>query len=171
MTLHDNAIALLVLENCSSVVYEDTQKLMLKTMADLHLDVGISLVFSRMDEFCTAYQQARDVLEWNRRIPHSLKKQISWDRRYPSEHRTHRYSEIEFYELMDEFEGPQKLIKYVRPALYRLREYDQETGNELYHTLEIYLQSFHNNKETANLLCISYNLLHIEWKKSVTLLK
>lgn len=66
----------------SSVVYEDTQKLMLKTMADLHLDVGISLVFSRMDEFCTAYQQARDVLEWNRRIPDSLKKQISWDRRY-----------------------------------------------------------------------------------------
>lgn len=89
----------------------------------------------------------------------------------PSEHRTHRYSEIEFYELMDEFEEPQKLIKYVHPALYRLREYDQETGNELYHTLEIYLQSFHNNKETANLLCIHRNSLHIEWKKSVTLLK
>lgn len=164
MTLHDNAIALLVPDR-SSVVYEDTQKLMLKTMADLHLDVGISLVFSRMDEFCTAYQQARDVLEWNRRIPDSLKKQISWDRRYPSEHRTHRYSEIEFYELMDEFEEPQKLIKYVHPALYRLREYDQETGNELYHTLEIYLQSFHNNKETANLLCIHRNSLAYRMEK------
>ena len=78
MTLHDNAIALLVPDR-SSVVYEDTQKLMLKTMADLHLDVGISLVFSRMDEFYTAYQQARNVLEWNRRIPDSLKKQISWE--------------------------------------------------------------------------------------------
>ena len=164
MTLHDNAIALLVPDR-SSVVYEDTQKLMLKTMADLHLDVGISLVFSRMDEFYTAYQQARNVLEWNRRIPDSLKKQISWDRRYPSEHRTHRYSEIEFYELMDEFEEPQKLIKYVHPALYRLREYDQETGNELYHTLEIYLQSFHNNKETANLLCIHRNSLAYRMEK------
>ena len=138
---------------------------MSKTMADLHLDVGISLVFSRMDEFCTAYQQARDVLELNRRIPDSLKKQISWDRRYPSEHRTHRYSEIEFYELMDEFEEPQKLIKYVHPALYRLWEYDQETGNELYHTLEIYLQSFHNNKETANLLCIHRNSLAYRMEK------
>ena len=112
MTLHDNAIALLVPDR-SSVVYEDTQKLMLKTMADLHLDVGISLVFSRMDEF----------------------------------------------------EEPQKLIKYVHPALYRLREYDQETGNELYHTLEIYLQSFHNNKETANLLCIHRNSLAYRMEK------
>lgn len=66
---------------------------------------------------------------------------------------------------MDEFEEPQKLIKYVHPALYRLREYDQETGNELYHTLEIYLQSFHNNKETANLLCIHRNSLAYRMEK------
>ncbi len=91
----------------------NTQKRMLKAMEDLHLDVGISLVFSRMNEF----------------------------------------------------NEPQKLVKFVHPALYRLREYDQETGNELYHTLEVYLQSFHNNKETANILCIHRNFLAYRMEK------
>lgn len=164
MTIHDNAIALLVPDQ-SSVVYEDTQKRMLKAMAELHLDAGISLVFSKMDEFYTAYQQARNVLEWNRRIPYFLKKQIIWDRRYPSEHRTHRYSEIEFYELMDLVPEPDALASFIHPALYRLKEYDQKTGNELFHTLEVYLQSFHNNKETANILCIHRNSLAYRMEK------
>lgn len=164
MTIHDNALALLVPDR-SSVIFEDTQKLMLKTMADLHLDVGISLVFSRMDEFYTAYQQARNVLEWNQRIPDELKAQIMWDRRYPSEHRTHRYSEIEFFELMDQFQNPETLTKFIHPALSRLKEYDRQTGNDLYHTLEVYLQSFHNNKETANILCIHRNSLTYRMEK------
>ena len=33
----------------------------------------------------------------------------------------------------------EKLADYIHPALYRLNKYDQRTGNELYHTLEVYL--------------------------------
>ena len=138
MTVHDNALVLLVPDQ-SSVIFVDTQKIMLKTMAEYHLDVGISLVFSKMDEFYRAYQQARTVLEWNHRIPDNLKKEISWDQRYPMEHQIHRYSEIEFYEMMNKIKEPEKLADYIHPALYRLNKYDQRTGNELYHTLEVYL--------------------------------
>lgn len=158
MTVHDNTIVLLVPDQ-SSVIFEDTQKSMLKTMSEFHLDAGISLVFSRMDEFYRAYQQARTVLEWNRRIPDHIKKEISWNRRYPMEHQIHRYSEIEFYELMAQIKNPKKLTDFIHPALHRLKKYDMETGNELYHTLEVYLQCFHNNKETANVLCIHRNSL------------
>ena len=56
MTVHDNALVLLVPDQ-SSVIFVDTQKVMLKTMAEYHLDVGISLVFSKMDEFYRAYQR------------------------------------------------------------------------------------------------------------------
>ena len=137
MTVHGNAMVLLVPDQ-SSVIFVDTQKLMLKTMEEYHLDVGISLVFSKMDEFYKAYQQARTVLEWNQRIPENIKKEISWDRRYPMEHQIHRYSEIEFYEMMNKMKEPEKLADFIHPALYRLNKYDQRTGNELYHTLEVY---------------------------------
>ena len=166
MTVHDNALVLLVPDQ-SSVIFVDTQKIMLKTMAEYHLDVGISLVFSKMDEFYRAYQQARTVLEWNHRIPDNLKKEISWDQRYPMEHQIHRYSEIEFYEMMNKIKEPEKLADYIHPALYRLNKYDQRTGNELYHTLEVYLQCFHNNKETANILCIHRNSLAYRMEKIV----
>ena len=166
MTVHDNALVLLVPDQ-SSVIFVDTQKIMLKTMAEYHLDVGISLVFSKMDEFYRAYQQARTVLEWNHRIPDNLKKEISWDQRYPMEHQIHRYSEIEFYEMMNKIKEPEKLADYIHPALYRLNKYDQRTGNELYHTLEVYLQCFHNNKETANILCIHRNSLAYRMEKII----
>lgn len=166
MTVHDNALVLLVPDQ-SSVIFVDTQKIMLKTMAEYHLDVGISLVFSKMDEFYRAYQQARTVLEWNHRIPDNLKKEISWDQRYPMEHQIHRYSEIEFYEMMNKIKEPEKLADYIHPALYRLNKYDQRTGNELYHTLEVYLQCFHNNKETANILCIHRNSLAYRMEKNI----
>ena len=164
MTVHGNAMVLLVPDQ-SSVIFVDTQKLMLKTMEEYHLDVGISLVFSKMDEFYKAYQQARTVLEWNQRIPENIKKEISWDRRYPMEHQIHRYSEIEFYEMMNKMKEPEKLADFIHPALYRLNKYDQRTGNELYHTLEVYLQCFHNNKETANILCIHRNSLAYRMEK------
>ena len=164
MTIHDTVIVLLA-PNQSSVVFEDTQKRMLQTISEFSLEVGLSLVFSRMDEFYRAYQQARTVLEWNQRITDNLKKQITWDRRYPYEHRPHRYSEIAFYELLNQFEEPESLTKFIHPALYRLNLYDQETGNELYHTLEVYIQSFHNNKETANILCIHRNSLSYRMEK------
>lgn len=166
MTVHDNALVLLVPDQ-SSVIFVDTQKVMLKTIAEYHLDVGISLVFSKMDEFYRAYQQARTVLEWNHRIPDNLKKEISWDQRYPMEHQIHRYSEIEFYEMMNKIKEPEKLADYIHPALYRLNKYDQRTGNELYHTLEVYLQCFHNNKETANILCIHRNSLAYRMEKII----
>ena len=166
MTVHDNALVLLVPDQ-SSVIFVDTQKIMLKTMAEYHLDVGISLVFSKMDEFYRAYQQARTVLEWNHRIPDNLKKEISWEQRYPMEHQIHRYSEIEFYEMMNKIKEPEKLADYIHPALYRLNKYDQRTGNELYHTLEVYLQCFHNNKETANILCIHRNSLAYRMEKII----
>ena len=133
MTVHDNALVLLVPDQ-SSVIFVDTQKIMLKTMAEYHLDVGISLVFSK---------------------------------RYPMEHQIHLYSEIEFYEMMNKIKEPEKLADYIHPALYRLNKYDQRTGNELYHTLEVYLQCFHNNKETANILCIHRNSLAYRMEKII----
>ena len=66
---------------------------------------------------------------------------------------------------MDLFPEPETLAGFIHPALYRLKEYDQKTGNELFHTLEVYLQSFHNNKETANVLCIHRNSLAYRMEK------
>ena len=83
------------------------------------------------------------------------------------EHQIHRYSEIEFYEMMNKIKEPEKLADYIHPALYRLNKYDQRTGNELYHTLEVYLQCFHNNKETANILCIHRNSLAYRMEKII----
>ena len=70
--------------------------------------------------------RARTVLEWNQRIPENIKKEISWDRRYPMEHQIHRYSEIEFYEMMNKMKEPEKLADFIHPALYRLNKYDQD---------------------------------------------
>lgn len=69
------------------------------------------------------------------------------------------YSEIEFYELIAQIKDPKKLTDFIHPVLHRLKKYDMETGNELYRTLEVYLQCFHNNKETANVLYIHRNSL------------
>lgn len=50
MTVHDNALVLLVPDQ-SSVIFVDTQKVMLKTMAEYHLDVGISWFFQKWMNF------------------------------------------------------------------------------------------------------------------------
>ena len=66
---------------------------------------------------------------------------------------------------MNQVPEPDALASFIHPVLYRLKEYDQKTGNELFHTLEVYLQSFHNNKETANILCIHRNSLTYRMEK------
>lgn len=50
MTVHDNALVLLVPDQ-SSVIFVDTQKVMLKTIAEYHLDVGISWFFQKWMNF------------------------------------------------------------------------------------------------------------------------
>ncbi len=85
-------------------------------MAEYHLDVGIALVFFQKWMNFTELISRRTVLEWNHRIPDNLKKEISWDQRYPMEHQIHRYSEIEFYEMMNKIKEPEKLADYIHPC-------------------------------------------------------
>ena len=69
--------------------------------------------------------------------------------------------------LRRKYHGIKGIRWSIHPALYRLNKYDQRTGNELYHTLEVYLQCFHNNKETANILCIHRNSLAYRMEKII----
>lgn len=164
MTIHDHKVVLLI-PDPSPVVLEDKQKYMLQIMEELKLDVGISLAFSRMDQFFNAYRQACTVLEWNKRIPEEIQNRIQWDRRYPAEHRAHRYSEIQIYEMLKTSPDSANLRSFIHPALARLRQFDAETGNELYHTLDVYLHNFHNNKDTARVLNLHRNSLAYRLEK------
>ena len=71
------------------------------------------------------------------------------------------------YEMMNKIKEPEKLADYIHLPFTDWINNDQRTGNELYHTLEVYLQCFHNNKETANILCIHRNSLAYRMEKII----
>ncbi len=170
MTIHNSAIAILM-PSSSSVTLVENQRILLEFMSREKIDIGISLEFSKMDQFYNAYQQALRVIEWNKKIPVKLKEKISWDIRYPNEHNPHRYSEILFYDMLSEYPNRDRLKDFVHPALKRLKEHDKESGNELYNTLKIFLRNHHNSNETAKVLNIHRNSLAYRLDKIIEISK
>ncbi|MGB4660371.1 MAG: helix-turn-helix domain-containing protein, partial [Mobilitalea sp.] len=80
-----------------------------------------------------------------------------------------RYEEYVFYTLLAEISDEAKLKEKVHPALPVLRQHDLQNRGNLYETLDIYVKTQGNLKETAAKLYVHRNSLSYRINKIVEL--
>lgn len=144
LTVHKNAIAVLVPLQTTDLS-EECQTQLEGMLEKENLYLGMSNLFSDISQFSLAYQQASTAISMNQRLGNL--------------NRFCRYADIQFYDLISQIPNTVTLKDYIHPALTLLKEHDKQTGNDLYHTLEIYLECWCNSKETARALFIHRNSL------------
>ncbi|MDO5548778.1 MAG: helix-turn-helix domain-containing protein [Eubacteriales bacterium] len=144
LTVHENSIAVLLPLPMKDLP-EEYQTQLEGLLEKENLYLGMSNLFSDISQFSLSYRQASTAISLNQQLGNS--------------NRFCRYVDLQFYDLIDQIPRSSTLKNYIHPALSLLKEHDKQTGNDLHHTLEVYLECWCNSKETANALFIHRNSL------------
>ena len=145
LTFHENGIAALITPKSPSGL-SDEQRALLVDFADAeHLRIGVSNVFTGIENFARHYAQARHALD----LSVHLKDGDS----------VCSYADYAFYDLLDNAKKAGDLGFFCHPALAQLRAYDTQNNTELLRTLDVYLANDCSIKQSSARLFIHRNSL------------
>lgn len=110
-----------------------------------HFKIGISNVFSNIENYVSYYEQAQSAMELGQKLE--------------SQHTVYRYEEYQVFDLFSKVKPHDSLGRFCHPALGILRQYDHKNHAELYKTLCVFIDQGCNIKLTAEILYIHRNSL------------
>lgn len=146
----DNIILLWPVENCKvNEAYnsikkfgQDIKEVIANTIGDIDVSVGIGGLAENPKEIAKSYLEALDAVSFGDRI--FGKGSIT------------NFEELGIYKLLCRYQNREELVRFVHPALLKLKEYDDDKNNELLDTLEMYLSCNLNAVKTAEELFVHY---------------
>lgn len=150
-TLHEGGIAALVPLGGAPELKSEQLTVLEALAKEEHLQIGVSNMFYRPENFANRYAQARRALELFARLD--------------AGRAVCRYVDCIFYDLLDRTGEGGSLGLYCHPALTILSLYDHENGTDLYHTLGTYLACGCSTKEAAQTLFIHRNSLNYRMER------
>lgn len=150
-TFHENGIAALVpLGELTDLPPEKMEELEQLAKSE-YLRIGVSNIFFNPESFAKRYDQASRALELGDKLH--------------NENLVCCYSDYLFYDLLGSAGAPESLGLFCHPALSVLSRYDHDSGTDLYHTLDVYLECDCSVKNTAEKLYIHRNSLSYRLEK------
>jgi len=145
LTFHENGIAALITPGTPSGLSDEQRGCLVDFAETEHLHIGVSNVFSGIENFASHYGQARRALDLSVRLKDGGS--------------LFSYADYAFYDLLGRAKKASDLTLFCHPALAQLRAYDTENNTELLRTLDIYLASDCSIKRSSERLFIHRNSL------------
>lgn len=145
LTFHENGIAALIVPESPSGLSEEQRSLLADFADSEHLSIGVSNVFTGIEDFARNYAQARRALDLSARLKDGGS--------------VFRYTDYAFYDLLGTAKKAGELGCFCHPALAQLRSYDAENHTELLRTLDVYLAGDCSIKQASERLFIHRNSL------------
>lgn len=145
MTFHKNSIAALVAFG-DATYFSQEQLASLETFAKADfLRIGISNVFTKIEDFESRYTQACQAVDIDRQLKNGAC--------------ICRYLDYSFFDLLNSVAGSVELKSFYHPSLDLIKEYDHNNNTDLYHSLDTFLLCGCNIKLAAEKLFIHRNSL------------
>lgn len=141
----NNLILVMDTEPAKTEYNQRTMDFLAKLAKTYHLIVGVSNEFYDLEDFARAYRQAEQALVLAGRL--NQKDSIVY------------YKELAFFDLLRNLSAGEPMKNYCHPALEILRQYDITNNANLFNTLEVYIQTMLNLKETAERLFTHKNTI------------
>jgi len=142
---HESGIAALLTSGDAAGATEDQLERLESLAKSELLRIGVSRVFSGIEDFAARYAEAGRALEL--------------ESRFGGDRPVCLYTDYSFFDLLEKAGENGPLAAFCHPALAQLRKYDGENGTELRHTLDVFLSCGCNIKLASEKLFIHRNSL------------